>query len=99
MARKKKEEEVKEEIINEELVEETQKEIEPEEVDIISLDNKPVNNDIKEDKEEVPARFVPTKPVTKNKSKILVHNGRVYKELKNGYGMYADNGQVFKLNK
>lgn len=99
MARKKKVEEVKEEIINEELVEETQKEIEPEEVDIISLDNKPVNNDIKEDKEEVPARFVPTKPVTKNKSKILVHNGRVYKELKNGYGMYADNGQIFKLNK
>ena len=96
MAKKKK---VEEEIINEELVEETQQEIEPEEVDIISLDNKPVNNDIKEDKEEVPARFIPTKPAIKNKSKILVHNGRVYKELKNGYGMYADNGQVFKLNK
>lgn len=94
MARKKKVEEVKEE-----LIEETQKEIEPEEVDIISLENKPVKNKIKEDKEEVPARFVSTKPVTKNKSKILVHNGRVYKELKNGYGMYADNGQIFKLNK
>ncbi len=97
MARKEKEE-VKEEV-KEELVEETKQEIKPEEVDIISLDNQPVKNKIKEDKEETPAKFVPAKPATNSKSKLLVHNGRVYKELKNGYGMYADNGQIFKLNK
>ena len=30
-------------------------------------------------------------------SKIKLHNGRVYKDLGNGYGMYSDNGQVFRL--
>mgnify|MGYP006867766314 FL=1 len=30
-------------------------------------------------------------------SKIKLNNGRVYKDLGNGYGMYSDNGQVFRL--
>ena len=48
---------------------------------------------------EIPTKFV---KVTSNapktaESKIKLHNGRVYKDLGNGYGMYSDNGQVFRL--
>ena len=67
-------------------------------VDIISLDNKPVNPQAQEEKIEIPTKFV---KVTANapktaESKIKLHNGRVYKDLGNGYGMYSDNGQVFR---
>ena len=68
-------------------------------VDVISLDNKPVNPQVQEEKIEIPTKFV---KVTSNapktaESKIKSHNGRVYKDLGNGYGMYSDNGQVFRL--
>lgn len=68
-------------------------------VDVISLDNKPINPQVQEEKIEIPTKFV---KVTSNipktaESKIKLHNGRVYKELGNGYGMYSDNGQVFRL--
>ena len=68
-------------------------------VDIISLDNKPINPQVQEEKIEIPTKFV---KVTSNipktaESKIKLHNGRVYKDLGNGYGMYSDNGQVFRL--
>ena len=67
-------------------------------VDVISLDNKPVNQQVQEEKIEIPTKFV---KVTSNapktaESKIKLHNGRVYKDLGNGYGMYSDNGQVFR---
>ena len=68
-------------------------------VDVISLDNKPVNPQVQEEKIEIPTKFV---KVTSNipktaESKIKLNNGRVYKDLGNGYGMYSDNGQVFRL--
>ena len=68
-------------------------------VDVISLDNKPINPQVQEEKIEIPTKFV---NVTSNilktaESKIKLHNGRVYKDLGNGYGMYSDNGQVFRL--
>lgn len=68
-------------------------------VDVISLDNKPVNPEVQEEKIEIPTKFI---KVTSNapktaESKIKLHNGRVYKNLGNGYGMYSDNGQVFRL--
>ena len=68
-------------------------------VDVISLDNKPINSQVQEEKIEIPTKFV---KVTSNapkiaESKIKLHNGRVYKDLGNGYGMYSDNGQVFRL--
>ena len=68
-------------------------------VDVISLDNKPINSPVQEEKIEIPTKFV---KVTSNapkiaESKIKLHNGRVYKDLGNGYGMYSDNGQVFRL--
>ena len=68
-------------------------------VDVISLDNKPVNPQVQEEKVEVPAKFVKAMPNTPKtaESKIKLHNGRVYKDLDNGYGMYSDNGQVFRL--
>ena len=67
-------------------------------VDVISLDNKPINSQVQEEKIEIPTKFV---KVTANapktaESKIKLHNGRVYKDLGNGYGMYSDNGQVFR---
>lgn len=68
-------------------------------VDVISLDNKPVNPQVQEEKVEIPTKFVNVKPIAPKfvERKIELHNGRVYKDLGNGYGMYADNGQVFRL--
>ena len=67
-------------------------------VDIISLDNKPVNKDVIEEKEIIPEKFVKKEPIKiVEKNTIKVHNKRVYKDIGNGYGMYADNGQVFKI--
>lgn len=67
-------------------------------VDVISLDNKPVNSQVQE-KTEIPTKFVKVGSTTPKKaeSKIKLNNGRVYKDLGNGYGMYSDNGQVFRL--
>ena len=51
-------------------------------VDVISLDNKPVNPQVQEEKVEVPAKFVKTMPnIPKTaESKIKLQNGRVYKD-------------------
>lgn len=67
-------------------------------VDVISLDNKPINPQVQEEKVEIPTKFVNVKPIAPKfvERKIELHNGRVYKDLGNGYGMYADNGQVFR---
>ena len=68
-------------------------------VDVISLDNKPINPQTQEEKVEIPTKFVKVMPNTPKtaESKIKLHNGRVYKDLGNGYCMYSDNGQVFRL--
>lgn len=68
-------------------------------VDVISLDNKPINPAVQNEKVETPTKFVKVVSTTPKKaeSKIKLNNGRVYKDLGNGYGMYADNGQVFRL--
>ena len=94
MAKKKKVDEVlKEEVINEEK--------DNENIDIISLDNRPISPIIaEEESEEVPRNFVPVKPNKKNSKKTpkhSIHNGRVYKVLNNGRGMYADTGETFDL--
>ena len=67
-------------------------------VDVISLDNKPINLQVQEEKVEIPTKFFKVMPNTPKtaESKIKLHNGRVYKDLGNGYGMYSDNGQVFR---
>ena len=73
---------------------------EEQEIDIITLDNKPVSPIIKEEQEEVPTNFVPARKTAKNSRKVakhLMHNGRVYKVLNNGRGMYADTGETFSL--
>lgn len=73
---------------------------EEQEIDIITLDNKPVSPIIKEEQEEVPTNFVPARKTAKTSKKVakhLIHNGRVYKVLNNGRGMYADTGETFSL--
>lgn len=73
---------------------------EEQEIDIITLDNKPVSPIIKEEQEEVPTNFVPARKTAKNSKKVakhLIHNGRVYKVLNNGRCMYADTGETFSL--
>ena len=78
-------------------VEETKEE--KEQVEVISLDNTPVDPIVIEnDDETIPNNFVPTKKIVKNHKKLLVHNGRIYKVLNNGRVMYADNGETFSLN-
>ena len=55
-----------------------------------------VNKEIKEDI-EIPKGFV--KKSNLNKKEYGYYNGRKYKKMKNGYGMWADNGQSFLLSK
>lgn len=54
-----------------------------------------VNKKIKEDI-EIPKGFV--KKSNLNKKEYGYYNGRKYKKMKNGYGMWADNGQSFLLS-
>ena len=85
----------------EEEKDEEEEEKDNENIDIISLDNRPISPIIaEEESEEVPRNFVPAKPNKKNSKKTpkhLIHNGRVYKPLNNGRGMYADTGETFDL--
>ena len=68
-------------------------------VDVISLDNKPVNPQVQEEKIEIPTKFVKVSSTTPKtaESKIKLHNGRVYIDVGNEYYMYSSNGQVFRL--
>ena len=54
-----------------------------------------VNMKIKEDI-EIPKGYV--KKSNLNKKEYGYYNGRKYKKMKNGYGMWADNGQSFLLS-
>ena len=67
-------------------------------VNIISQENKVVSEEVKKEEQKIPMGFVNIKiekPAKENK--VLIKNGRVYKDLHNGYGLYADNGEAFKL--
>ena len=73
--------------------------IEKENIEVMSLDNKPINNEVVKEPTNIPNKFInilPQKPIT-NENKIKIHNGRVYKDVGNGYGMYADNGETFRI--
>lgn len=74
------------------------KEIKTENIEVMSLGNKPINNDIQKEEVKIPKQFVkmPDKKIEHQKI-INTNNGRVYKKLANGYAMYADDGSVFKL--
>lgn len=89
MARKKKEE-----------VKEIKKGIKAkqEDIEIMSLDNKPIAKDVTKEPIQVHDKFasVTLKKVDTNKT-INVKNGRVYKDLGNGYGMYSDTGEAFRI--
>ena len=65
----------------------------------IKLDEVPKKPIKLETEEVIPTGFVKEVPApVTNESEIKIHNGRVYKELKNGIGMYADTGETFKLD-
>lgn len=109
MAKKKKATTEAEEIKVKEVVEDTEEETteaekiveeEKEEVlPVITLDNQPVSPIVVEnDEEEIPNNFVDVKPVINTKAKHNIYNGRVYKVLNNGRGMFADNGETFDLS-
>ena len=62
--------------------------------------NEENNSNDKADKDstdiEIPKGFV--KKTNLNKKEYGYYNGRKYKKMKNGYGMWADNGQSFLLS-
>lgn len=67
-------------------------------VNIISQENEMVSEEVKKEEQKMPMGFVNIKiekPAKENK--VLIKNGRVYKDLHNGYGLYADTGEAFKL--
>ena len=70
-------------------------------IEVVTLDNSPVSPIILEEETEVvPKDFAPAIPkkVSNNKSGLSVFRGRVYKELNNGRGIFADNGETFNLS-
>ena len=74
------------------------KQIEKENIEVMTLDNKPINDDIQKEEIKIPKQFVkmPDKKIEQQKT-INTNNGRVYKKLTNGYAMYADDCSIFKL--
>lgn len=75
----------------------TKKGIKIEDIEIMSLDNKPINKEVIKEPVNINEKFAKLPPKIEHTKSINVKNGRVYKELGNGYGMYSDDGSVFKL--
>ena len=71
--------------------------IEKENIEIMSLDNKPINKDVIKEPVNIPDKFVKIPKRVEHTKTINVRNGRVYKELGNGIGMFSDTGEVFKI--
>ena len=71
--------------------------IKKENIEIMSLDNKPINEDVIKEPVNIPDKFVKMPKRIEHTKSINVKDGRVYKELGNGYGMYSDDGTVFKI--
>lgn len=65
-------------------------------IKVIDMNNKSISNEAQKEEVHVNKKFVKV-VVPKEEPKLLIRNGRVYKKLDNQYGMYADNGEVFKL--
>lgn len=76
----------------------TETSIKKEDIEIISLDNKPINKEVTKEPVIIPNKFVKitSKPIISD-SRIKMRNGRVYKELGNGMGMFSDTGEVFRI--
>ena len=75
----------------------TETSIEKENIEIMSLDNKPINEDVMKEPVNISDKFVKMPKRVERTKSINVRNGRVYKELGNGYGMYSDDGSIFKI--
>ena len=71
--------------------------IEKENIEIMSLDNKPINKDVIKEPVNIPDKFVKMPKRIEHTKTINVRNGRVYKELGNGMGMFSDTGEVFRI--
>lgn len=72
--------------------------IEKSTAEVITLDNKPVSPVITANiREEIPANFVQL-PKQKSNNGLKAINGRFYTDLKNGYGMWCDNGKMFNVS-
>lgn len=103
MARKKKEikdtkKELETPIEDIETMDELEIPIKKENIELISTDNKPISNEVKNEPMSIPDKFVKQPPRKPNgETKIRMCKGRVYKPLGNGYGMFSDDGSVFKI--
>ena len=72
--------------------------VKAEDIEIMSLDNKPIAKDVTKEPIQVHDKFVSVPPIkVETKKTINVRNGRVYKDLGNGYGMYSDTGETFRI--
>ena len=71
--------------------------IEKENIEIMSLDNKPINKEVTEEPVNISDKFVKMPKRIEHTKTINVRNGRVYKELGNGMGMFSDTGEVFRI--
>lgn len=93
MARKKK----KIKIEDIETMDELEIPIEKKNIEVMSLDNKPINKEVIKEPVNIHEKFVKMPKRVEHTKPINVRGGRVYKELGSGYGMYSDDGTVFKI--
>lgn len=102
MARKKKEikdkkKELETPIEDIETMDELEIPIKKENIELISTDNKPISNKVKDEPMNIPDKFVKMAKLIEHTKTINLSGGRVYKDLGNGYGMFSDDGSVFKI--
>lgn len=93
---------------NDEVVEKTDDEVVSEnieetveEIKTISLDNEPISPIVSKETEEIPRGFVEIKKVNSkkpNKTGLNSYNGRIYKIIADGVGMWTDNGTTFAIS-
>ena len=93
MARKKK----KIKIEDIETMDELEIPIEKKNIEVMSLDNKPINKEVIKEPVNIHEKFVKMPKRVEHTKPINVRGGRVYKELGSVYGMYSDDGTVFKI--
>ena len=64
---------------------------------LVTLIPEDLNKDVIKEPVNIPDKFVKIPKRVEHTKTINVRNGRVYKELGNGYGVYSDDGSVFKI--
>lgn len=67
-------------------------------INVISVENKPINKKVVAEKQNIPKVFAPNIKVVADPDTLQFYKGRAYKVVGNGYGMWCDNGTLFIIS-